>query len=119
MQDHYDKFEHNGHGIKGFLLGALLGGAIGAGTMLLLAPQSGQRTRAEIRRAGLELREQTVTGIEDAMTQTRATASKITADVKEKAAELQHRGQAILDEQKDRWSPVVEAGQKAVQGNGA
>ena len=119
MQEHYNEFEHNGHGIKGFLLGALLGGLVGAGTMLLMAPQSGQRTRNQIRHKGLELREQTVTGIEDAMAHTKAKAGQITPDVKEKAAQLQHRGQEILDGQKERWSPVVEAGQKAVQGNGA
>lgn len=118
MQEHYDEYEQTGQGIKGFLLGALLGGLVGAGTMLLMAPQSGERTRNQIRHKSLELREQTVAGIEDAMTQTKAKAGKLTADVREKASELQHRGQEIVRDQKERWSPVVEAGQKAVQGNG-
>jgi len=119
MQDHFNEYEHTGHGVKGFLLGALLGGLVGAGAMLLMAPQSGQRTRNQIRDKSLELREQTVAGIEDAVAHTKAKAGQITADVKEKAAELQQRGQKIVRDQKERWSPVVEAGQKAVQGNGA
>ena len=37
----------------GFFVGALIGGA----TALLLAPQSGEETRAQIRDAGIELKE--------------------------------------------------------------
>lgn len=117
--DEYEQDENTGQGLKGFLVGTLVGGLIGATAMLLMAPQSGQKTRAKIQRAGLELREQTVTGLEDAVAQTRAKANEITTGVREKAEKIQQRGQEMLDQQKERWTPVVEAGQKAVQGNGA
>jgi len=110
MQEDYNEFEHNGHGIKGFLLGALLGGLVGAGTMLLMAPQSGQRTRNQIRHKGLELREQTVTGIEDAMAHTKAKAGQITADMKEKAETFQHRGRKVLEAQLESVTNMVATG---------
>ena len=41
------------------LIGLLVGGLAGAGAMLLLAPQSGEQTRTEIREKSLQLRDQT------------------------------------------------------------
>ena len=41
--------------LAGLLIGLLIGGLTGAVTMLLLAPQSGKRTRAKIHRQGAEL----------------------------------------------------------------
>lgn len=117
MEYHNDEHYGRADGAKGFLTGALIGGLIGAGTMLMLAPQSGKATRAKIQHAGVELRDQTVAGIEDAVAQTRAKAGQMKADVRVKANELQQRGQDMIDEQKERWTPVVEAGQKAVQGS--
>jgi gas vesicle protein len=87
--------------------------------MLLLAPQSGKRTRAQIQLKSMELREQTTEAVEDALKQTRTQARQIRADVREKADELQQRGQAVLDEQKENWSALVEAGKTAVQGSQA
>ena len=39
------------------------------------------------------------------------------AKVQKQAEKIQQRGQDLLDEQKERWSPVVGAGQKAVNGS--
>jgi hypothetical protein len=67
----------------------------------------------------MDLREQTAEAVEDALKQTRTKARQIRADVREKADELQQRGQAVLDEQKERLSTLVEAGKTAVQGSQA
>ncbi|MBF8285800.1 MAG: hypothetical protein HW378_4715 [Anaerolineales bacterium] len=85
--------------------------------MLLLAPQSGKRTRAKIQLKGIELRDQTAEAVEDVVAQARVKARQVTAGVREKAEELQHRGQEMLDEQVARVSAVVEAGKTAVQGS--
>jgi gas vesicle protein len=85
--------------------------------MLLLAPQSGKKTRAQIQQKSLELRDQTAETVEDALAQARVKARQITADVHEQAEALQQRGQDMLDEQKERLSTVVEAGKTAVQGS--
>jgi len=99
----------------GFLAGLLAGSLIGAGAMLLLAPQSGKRTRAKIQRKSADLREQTGDTIEDSLAQVRAKAGHITGDVREKAVELEQRAQAVLDEQGGRLSSAVKAGKKAVR----
>jgi gas vesicle protein len=99
----------------GFLAGLLAGSLIGAGAMLLLAPQSGRRTRAKIQRKSAQLREQTTDTVEDSLKQARANAGQITDDVREKTDELEHRVQSVLDEQSDRLSSAVKVGKKAVR----
>ena len=120
-EDGLDNHDHeNGvNQVGGFLAGLLIGGLAGAVAMLLLAPQSGKRTRTQIQLKSMELREQTAEAVEDALKQTRTQARQIRADVREKADELQQRGQAVLDEQKENWSALVEAGKTAVQGSQA
>ena len=98
-----------------FLVGLLLGGAAGAVAMLLLAPQSGKETRAQIRQQGIELRDQTVKSLEGAMTQARGKARQITDDVREQAGELQKRGQDVLDEQRGHLSEALKDAGKAVE----
>lgn len=100
----------------GFIRGLLLGGLAGAVAILLVAPQSGEKTRAKIVNKSTELRDQTVGTVEDAMTQARAKTHQITADVRDKAEKLQQRGQEVLAEQKEHLSAAVESGNAAVQG---
>ena len=118
--DHHNHEHENGiNQVGGFFAGLLIGGLAGAVAMLLLAPQSGKRTRAQIQLKSMELREQTTEAVEDAMAQARTKGRQIRADVREKADELQQRGQDVLDEQKEHWSALVEAGKTAVQGSQA
>ena len=102
--------------VLGFLGGLLVGSLAGALAMLLLAPQSGKKTRAKIQQRSIELRDQTTDAVEDAMKQTRHKARKIKANVRDQAEAIQQRGQDVLDEQKERLSTLVEAGKTAVQG---
>jgi gas vesicle protein len=116
MDNHSDQHESDANHPGSFFAGLLLGGLAGAGAMLLLAPQSGKRTRAKIQLKGIELRDQTAEAVEDAAAQARVTARQITTDVREKAEELQQRGQDIFDEQKARVSAAIGAGKAALQG---
>lgn len=116
--------EHYGHTIRGFIAGILVGGLAGAGAMLLMAPQSGLRTRAQIQKTGVALRDQAVDSVGEAMDQARTTSQQLTAKVhqqadklQEQADKMQQRGQHALDVQKERWAPVVEAGKNAVNGS--
>ena len=115
--DDHEQNVRNMHTAVGFLAGILVGGLAGAGTMLLMAPQSGKRTRTQIVHKGLELRDQATDTIEETVAQARAKGRHISANVQKQAEKIQQRGQDMLDEQKERWSPVVEAGKNAVQGN--
>ena len=82
----------------GLLTGLAVGALVGAVSMLLLAPQSGKRTRAKLQRQTRELREQTADTVEDAVAQAHVTARQITGDVRKQAEELEQRGHAIISE---------------------
>jgi len=117
MENQHEYIYYTKMDTKGFLAGLLLGGLAGASTMLLLAPQSGKRTRNQIQEKSIELRDQTVKTVEDTVAQVRTKANQITNNIHKQAEDLQQRGQELLDEQKERWTPVVEAGKTAVQGS--
>jgi gas vesicle protein len=107
--------EHTSNPRLRFLVGLLFGGLIGGGVALLLAPQSGIRTRARIQLKGIELRDQTT----DAMTQGRVRARHIAADIGDTVEDLQHRGQRMLDDQKERLIHLIARGKKTVLGSPA
>jgi len=103
--------------IVGVLAGMVIGGLAGAVTMLLLAPQSGKRTRIQIREKGIELRDQATGIMEDAMAQTRLSGNKFARDGRRKANELLHQGQNLVTEKVEYVTDAVKAGKKALQGS--
>jgi len=115
MDNHNQENGNNAKNIGGFLAGLLVGGLAGAGTMLLLAPQSGKKTRVQIQRKSIELRDQTVKTVEGAVAQARDKAHQITDGVREQAGELLQRGQDMLDEQGRQASDTPKGQGKAVQ----
>ena len=114
MDNHNHEHENVVNQLESFLAGLLIGGLAGAVTMLLLAPQSGKKTRTQIQQKSIELRDRAVKNVEDAMAQTRTKARQITADVREKADELEQRGQDVIDEQRDQWGTTLKGLGKAV-----
>jgi len=115
MDNHNQENGNNAKYVWGFGAGLLAGGLAGAGAMLLLAPQSGKKTRAQIRRKSSDLHEQTVKTVEDAVAQARGKAHQIADDVHEQAGELQQRGQDMLDEQRGHLSKTLKDAGKAVE----
>jgi gas vesicle protein len=107
--------EHHTNNIVSVLAGLLIGGLAGAVTMLLLAPQSGEETRIQMKEKGIELRDRTSGIIEDAMAQVRTNANKITVGGRQRAKELLQHGQELAVEQLDRVSDAAQAGKKAIQ----
>ncbi len=102
--------------VLSMLVSLLIGGLVGAITMLLLAPQSGADTRVQIQKKGIELRDRTTEMVEDTMAQVRLNANRITINGREKMKELKHQGQELAVEQLDRVVAVAEAGKTAVKG---
>src|SRR5512136_1243201 len=107
----------NDSDLGAFFAGFVIGGLVGAAAALVLAPQSGEETRAQIRQRGIELRDQAVEGadearkrLDDAALQARHQAEKLAEEAKTKAGEIQQRGKLILEEQKGRFTAAVEAG---------
>jgi len=115
MDNHNQKNGNTRRNIWGLLAGLLVGGLAGAGAMLLLAPQSGKKTRAQIQQRGIELRDQTVKTVEGAVAQARGKARQITDDVRRQAGELLQHGQNMLDEQGNQVSSAQKGQGKAVQ----
>lgn len=108
---------HRTNNFLGILAGLVVGSIAGAVTMLLMAPQSGQDTRIQIQKKGIELRDQTSKMIEDTMAQVRLNANKITVGGREKAEELLQHGQTLVVEQLDHISDAAQAGKKAIKGS--
>lgn len=99
----------------GVVLGMLIGGLVGAVTMLLLAPQSGKDTRLQIRQKGMELRDETTEMVDEAVAQMQANANKVVAGGREKLNELKNQGRGYATEQLDRVSDAAQSGKKAIQ----
>lgn len=124
MKTNDQQFEHHtsAGNTMSMLAGFVVGGVAGAGVALLLAPQSGKETRAQIQHKTVELRDRAAEKVEGALTQVKTKTHEITEDVRGKAEELrgkaedlQHQGQEMLVEQLDRVSAAAEAGKAAIQ----
>ena len=115
MEDNIEEYTFDINGPKNVLIGLLIGGMAGALTMLLLAPQSGKRTRAQIQKQTIQLRDQTTKNIKKAFTQVRSETGKLTSKVQDKAGELKQLGQDKLVEQLDRVSTALDAGKTAIE----
>jgi len=114
--DNYDQETGNiAQYLWGFLVGLLVGVLTGAGAMLLLSPQPGKETRAQLRQKGMELRDETARTVEGAVAQARDKARQITDDVREQAVELQQRGQDMLVEQRGHLSRTLKDAGKSVE----
>jgi len=106
--------EQSSHALP-VLTGIVIGGLVGAVTMLLFAPQPGKKTRADLQTGALELRDRTAETMKDTITQVKTKANQIKADVQIKVQDLGHQGQDLLVKQLDHVSHAAEAGKKAIQ----
>jgi gas vesicle protein len=106
------------NGIRNFgkvVIGMLVGGLAGAVAMLLLAPQSGKKTRDQIEEISLQVRDQTTKNIKKAVKQVRSKTNQISADVQAKVSELKQLGQDKLVEQLDRMSAALDTEKATVK----
>lgn len=103
--------------VSGVLMGVLVGGLAGAVTALLLAPQSGEDTRTQLKEKGIELRDRTTGLVKEVVERVSSDKDRLTSQGREKAKELLHQGQEIVADQLDRVSDAAQAGKKAIQGS--
>lgn len=97
------------------LVGMIVGSLAGAITLLLFAPQPGEKTRAELKEGVTAFRDRTSQTVQEKVTQVKSKAGQIKADVLIKADELQHQGKDLIAKQLDRVSHAAEAGKNALQ----
>ena len=90
--------EDDGYGAGSVLLSFLLGGLVGAGFALLLAPQSGRETRQKIRELSGEAKEKAV---------------EYVGDIKGKVSSNIEKGKGYYEEKKSMISSAFEAGKDA------
>jgi gas vesicle protein len=103
--------------VSGVATGLFIGSLIGAGTMLLVAPQSGKRTRAKIQQKSIELRDRTAEMVEEAMEQVQIESNKLAKNGRHKAKELMHQGQELVAGQLAHVAEFVETGKKSILGS--
>ncbi|MBE0426998.1 MAG: YtxH domain-containing protein [Nitrospirae bacterium] len=92
--------EEQGYSTGSILLSFLLGGIVGAGAALLLAPQSGRETRHRIRELTDDVREK---------------AKEYAGEVKEKVTTGIDKGKDFVEEKKTIIKTSIEAGKEAYE----
>jgi gas vesicle protein len=105
---------NNTGNILSALGGLMVGCLAGAVTMLLVAPQSGKRTRLQIQQKGIELRDQTTEMLEDALTQAKRDSKKLARSGRQKVKELLDQGQVMVTEQLEQVNDAAKVGKKAI-----
>jgi gas vesicle protein len=98
-----------------FLGGLLLGSVAGAGAMLFMAPQSGKKTRKQLKHRGRKVRKQITKMVKHKVEEVHDQVNHATSSIHVQVEDLQQSGQDMVDAQKDRWEPVIKAGKTAVQ----
>ena len=88
----------NSGDLGSFLAGFVIGGLIGAGVALLMAPQSGEETRALISDKSIELRDR---------------AAESAQDMQSRASDYAQQTAQLYDEQVQRIQAAVDAGKKS------
>ena len=92
--------EECGYGSGSIFLSFLLGGLVGAGFALLLAPQSGRETRQKIKELSEEVKEK---------------ATCYVGDVKEKIVGSIDKGKEFYDDKKSLLTSAIDAGKEAYE----
>ena len=90
--------DDEGYGASSLFLSFLLGGIVGAGVALLLAPQSGTETRRKIKEFAEDVKEKTGGYVDN---------------VKETVSSKINQGKEYVEEKKSIISTAIEAGKEA------
>ena len=80
-----------------FLAGFLIGGAVGAIAGILLAPKSGEETRADIAKTSKELYSKAENSVKDIQ----AKADDVISDIQQKGEDIINKVQTFINKQKD------------------
>ncbi len=90
-----------------FLVGFIVGGLTGAVVSLLMAPQSGEETRALIKDKSIELRDKAQMSAEEALARAEAAAAEARAHADEIAQQLKERGTEVVSTAKEKGQEAL------------
>jgi len=89
--------ESRDSGTVSFIAGLLLGGIIGAGVGMLVAPESGEKTIARIKREGTRIVRKSMNAIDDfEKDQIEPVVNKVTKEIKTRVADVRADVKAAL-----------------------
>jgi gas vesicle protein len=103
--------EENSYSAGSVLLTFFIGGLVGAGVALLLAPKTGRETRQKILELADEVKEKAETYIE----KTKEKADTYAEEIRDKAAAVVEKGKGFIEEQKTIITSAVGAGKEAYE----
>ncbi|OGQ12173.1 MAG: hypothetical protein A2026_16515, partial [Deltaproteobacteria bacterium RBG_19FT_COMBO_46_12] len=92
--------EERSHSASSIILAFFIGGLVGAGVAMLLAPQPGRETRQKIKELAEDAKEK---------------AAKYAEQVKSKATSTVGKGKEIFEEKKSLLTTAFEAGKEAYE----
>lgn len=101
----------NQNKLADFLIGLAVGGFLGAGAALLMAPQSGQRTREQLRSRSIDIKQTTEQDIAEAQARIKKTAVDLRRqidDLRQRLAEIPDRAGVSLKEQANKARKLAE-----------
>lgn len=91
-----------------FFAGLIIGGLVGAALALLLAPQSGEETRAQIREKSLEYKDRAEEGVLEASHAARQQVSTLQEKGKEVLEKGRQSATEVIDRTKDSAHQVID-----------
>jgi gas vesicle protein len=110
---------NEGGSVKGFLLGLLAGGAIGAALALLYAPKTGRELRSDIKKRTDDLVEDAEEYVQTAKSKAvdmindgKKRADALILDARKRAEGLLHDAEKVLAGAKDKASGLTSEGEK-------
>lgn len=112
--------DNSGSYTKGFLIGAVVGGAVGAVVALLFAPKSGRELRRDIAERTEDVVDkaqqmfnkatgQAESGLEDVVNEGKLRAERIVSSARHQAENLMSNAEQVLREAKSRAQQVSDA----------
>ena len=101
----------NGSSVGTSFVSFVAGGMIGAGIALLYAPQSGERTRQEMR----ERAERTIIKAQKLEDEIKETTGHLIGDIKLRVNQLMEEGKYLAEDKRKEIIAAIEAGKKALE----
>jgi gas vesicle protein len=115
QEDDYGNPQESKRSGAPLLAGFMIGGLIGAASMLLFAPQSGRETREAVQSGASDLKDRATDTAQRTMDQARGRAQQIASTARDKANDLQNQGMNMAADQLDRVAKAAQSGKKAIQ----
>ncbi len=110
---------HQNSGGAEFFAGLVIGGLVGAALALLLAPQSGEETRAQLRDKSLEFKDRAEEGVLEARQQAEkqlGTLQEQVTALQKQVTTLQEKGKVAFEKGKQSATEALSRGKESAAG---